>query len=47
MVMVMVALFTKYYLGDKMKVVEMVGECRMCVGLYEMFTELCLVKPNF
>jgi hypothetical protein len=46
MVMVMVALFTKYYLGDKMKVFEVVGECRMCVELYEMFTEFCLVKPN-
>jgi hypothetical protein len=33
MVMVMVALSTKYYLGDKMKVVEVDGECRMYVGL--------------
>jgi len=37
--MVMVALFTKYYLSDKMKVVEVVGECRMYVALCEMFTE--------
>jgi len=44
--MVMVVLFTKYYLGDKMKVDEVVGGCRMYVRLYEMFTEFYLVKPN-
>jgi hypothetical protein len=42
----MVALFTKYYFGNKMKVDEVVGESRMYVGLYEMFTEFFLINPN-
>jgi hypothetical protein len=41
--MVMVALFTKYYLGDKMKVAENVGYmfgCMKCVA------EFVLVNTN-
>jgi len=44
--MVMFSLFTKYYLGDKMKVVELVEDCRVYVGLCEMFTEFCLVNSS-
>jgi len=39
--MVMFSLFTIYYLGEKMKVVE---DCGLYVGLCEMFTEFCLVN---
>lgn len=42
--MVMFSLFTIYYLGEKMEVVEVVEDCRMCDGPYEMFTEFCLVN---
>ena len=44
--MVMVALFTKCHLGGKVKADEMVGESRLYVGLYEMFTEFFLVNPD-
>jgi len=44
--MVMFSLFTIYYLGEKMKVVEVVENCRMYVGLYKMFTEFCLVNSS-
>jgi hypothetical protein len=42
----MFVLFTKYYLGDKMQVDEVVGECRLYVGLYEMLKKFFLVNPN-
>jgi hypothetical protein len=42
----MIELFIKYYLGDKMKVAEVGGECRLHGALQEMYTKFSLGNLN-